>query len=81
MPGLKKYNSAVQASIDSCLSYTAAVISLSAQERAFVGELQETYKTVSTFDKIHAFWKTHAATLLNTELWQAAATPCASRNF
>lgn len=81
LPGLKKYSSAVQASIDSCLSYTAAVISLSAQERAFAGELQETYKTVSTFDKIHAFWKTHAATLLNTELWQSGGYAVRLKEF
>lgn len=81
LPGLKKYSSAIQASIDSCLSYTAAVVSLSAQERAFVGELQETYKTVSTFDKIRAFWKTHAATLLNTELWQSGGYAVRLREF
>jgi len=81
LPGLKKYNSAVQAAIDSCLSYTAAVISLSAQERAFASELQERYKTVSTFDKIRAFWKTRAATLLNTELWQSGGYAVRLKEF
>lgn len=81
LPVLKKYNSAVQMSIDNCLSYTTAVISLSAQERAFISELQETYKTVSIFDKIHVFWKTRAFALLNTELWQSGGYAVRLKEF
>ena len=45
--------------------------------RRTAGDLQDR----ATFDKIHAFWKTHAATLLNTELWQSGGYAVRLKEF
>ena len=78
---LRQYRASLQGSIDSCLAYVTELLGMGAQERAFVSELQETYKTVSIWEKARAWWQKKGATLLNTELWQSGGYAVRLREF
>ncbi|MBP5212524.1 MAG: mechanosensitive ion channel [Pyramidobacter sp.] len=81
MAALRKTRAALQASIDNCLAYVSHLFSMISQERAFIAELQETYKTVSIWDKARAWWRSKGAALLNTELWQSGGYAVRLREF
>ena len=78
---LRKIRTALQASIDSCLAYVSHLFSMGAQERAFIAELQATYKTVSIWDKARAWWTSKGTALLNTELWQSGGYAVRLKEF
>ena len=78
---LRRHLTALQGSIDSCLAYITDLYGISAQERAFIEELQHAYKTVSVWDKAVIWWQKKGAKLLNTELWQSGGYAVRLREF
>ena len=81
LPVLRKHRVALQNSLDSCLTYVSALLSISAQERALIAELQQKYKTVSVWEKILVWWRDTGSNVLNTELWQSGGYAVRLREF